>query len=154
MKLINMMRSKGWITASDNDIWGEVCADIGFSGPMRKHAGDATRLLAGNSAPVVDQPKPQKKAPKKERANSTELDSLKKQLAETTAKVDNDVAGRAQWGTPRYDAAQRLGCDPAILVEGMSKKIGMGIVRDGTWNLPREKPLPNPFFAGHIGQHM
>jgi hypothetical protein len=152
MKIINMMRANGWITVSDNDIWGQVSADLAFSGPMRKHASDATRILAGNSASVADQPKSAKKAPKKEKANSNEIDALKKQLAETTAKVDNDVAGRAQWGTPRYDAAQRLGCDPAILIEGSSRKHGMGIVLDGTWKLPIENQQPNPFVAGHFGQ--
>ena len=154
MKLINMMRANGWITVSDNDIWVQVSADLTFSGPMRKHASDATRILAGNTTAVTDQSKSTKKAPKKEKANSNEIDALKKQLAETTAKVDSDAAGRAQWGTPRYDAAQRLGCDPAILIEGMSKRPGMGIVHDGTWKLPSEKPpTPNPFFTGHFGQH-
>ena len=49
MKLINMMRENGWITVSDNDIWRQVSGDLTFSAHMRKHAADATRLLAGNN---------------------------------------------------------------------------------------------------------
>jgi hypothetical protein len=135
MKLINMMRAKGWITVPDNDIWIEVSGDLSFSGPMRKHAADATRILAGNSGSPPSGGDG-KKAPKDKKPKSDKTSKVMDQLTSTLTKLDEEASGRAKYGTVRWETAQQLGCDPAILVEGWSKQPGMGIGKDGTWKIP------------------
>ena len=144
MKLITMMREKGWITVSDNDIWGEVSANLTFNGPMRKHSSDATRLLSGNNAsqPITNG-SAHKKASVEKKPNTDSVAVLKKKLDDMATKLDADASSRAQWGSDRHDAAQRLGCDPAILVENGAIKPGRGFVLDGTWKIPMMNPMMN-----------
>ena len=72
------MRSKGWITVQDNDIWREVSADLSFSGVLRKHAADATRLLAGNAVAPPKKAAAVKKS-KKDATDTAQLDALKEE---------------------------------------------------------------------------
>ena len=123
MKLINMMRSKGWISVDDNEIWREVGADLSFSGPMRKHTACPTRILAGNAVSAAPSNRhPTRHASATTRAPATLVDERTAYIAEMippnwkpshtfkTREYAEEMQGL------RWDTAQREGVPTNKLV--------------------------------------
>ena len=165
MKLIKMLRDNGWIQVSDDVIWAAIGKDISFAKVMRNHSVDVTRRLGAISSPPTTPPPPsppnspppapsKKVAKNKKVAPKTKLSTESAtQVAETlrivteeAVKSEKERAGRVEWGSERYETAQRLDCDPAILFEGLSKKPGLGMVPDGTWKKPADPSTYQDYF--------